>query len=726
LPALATAPAAAAPAAAAAALGAADVACRGNPREPARQPGSRGEGPLMGLPRAQRLPPLLLAALLPLPSCQPQLSAPVVSDSDFLAARSSSGTNLRERTAKEVEEFVFAKDHSGWKEKSECEVDVDLLWTKEMGASVYSSPVISDLFSDGQKDIVTATFVRYLDVLEGAHGDHLPGWPFPLDYSHFHASPLLWDADSDGVSDLLFVSFNGEVIVLQEDGTPMHGHTHRLPELRVRRDWYEGLEEATLQPEGQGTGGGAVPGGGILRRRRAQELGDLLGDFSPPSPADDWGIPNYGDDGDSELGTTNMWGSDALTGTDEYYASWDVFGLPSADHDEFDKPHADPIAQHAEGIVGQMSFLDGEEHVMVDAHVLSTPVLADVDGDGGAELVCAVSYYYDKQYYADNDVESPEDEDIDMSKYVGGGVVAISLEDGPRKTTLWQVHLDLTTEQTINQATIYAPPVVVDIDQDGVVDVVVGTGLGYVYALRGTDGKLLRGFPVEMGPIQAGVATGDLTGTGSIDIVAVDTLGNMAAFNSKGETLWDRVLSGSVSQAPTLADLDEDGVLEVICATATGDVIVVNGKTGENFANFPVRTGDRVISPVAILPFPEDWESGEGGESGMPRLIVPSFDGLVYIVSSGTGCTDWVDIGEQAYSMPLIDDLDNNVRSRHRHPATPLSADQPNSIRSSHVAHSMRVQHSRVHTGLAAHCCLSSLLSACLYHRATWTSLSPR
>ena len=83
--------------------------------------------------------------------------------------------------------------------------------------------------------------------------------------------------------------------------------------------------------------------------------------------------------------------------------------------------------------------------------------------------------------------------------------------------------------------------------------------------------------------------------------------------------------SGSVEQAPTLADLDEDGVLEVICATATGDVIVVNGKTGKNFANFPVRTGDRVISPVAILPFPEDWESGEGGESGMPRLIVPSF-----------------------------------------------------------------------------------------------------
>lgn len=609
----------------------------------------------MGSRRSAALLLLLLAAAALLPPGLPQLSQPVASDSEFLAGRSESGAHLRERTAKEVEEFVFAKDHSGWKEKSECEVDVDLLWTKEMGASIYSTPVISDLFSDGQRDIVSATFVRYLDVLEGRNGDHLPGWPFQLDYSHFHTSPLLWDADSDGVLDLLFVSFNGEVIVLQEDGTPMHGHTHRIPPLRVKRDWYEGLEEVTLESEG-------TAGGGLLRRRRAQELGDLLGDFSPPSPADDWGIPNYGDDDDTEDIKTSMWGSDALTGTDEYYASWDVFGLPSEDHDEFDKPHADPIAQFAEGIVGKISFLDGEEHVMVDAHVLSTPVLADVDGDGGAELVCAVSYYYDKQYYADNDVESPEDEDIEMSKYVAGGVVAISLEDGPRKTTLWQIHLDLTTEQTINQATIYAPPVVVDVDGDGVTDVVVGTGLGYVYALRGTDGKLLHGFPAEMGPIQAGVATGDLAGTGSIDIVAVDTIGNLAAFNSKGETLWDRVLSGSVSQSPTLADLDEDGVLEVICATASGDVIVVNGKTGENFDNFPVRLGDRVISPVAILPFPEDWQSGEGGESGMPRLIVPSFDGLVYIVSSGTGCIDWVDIGEQSYSMPLIDDLDNNVR----------------------------------------------------------------
>ena len=99
--------------------------------------------------------------------------------------------------------------------------------------------------------------------------------------------------------------------------------------------------------------------------------------------------------------------------------------------------------------------------------------------------------------------------------------------------------------------------------------------------LRGTDGKLLKGFPVEMGPIQAGVACGDVDGDGTIDIVAVDTVGNLAAFNGKGESLWDRMLSGSVSQAPTLADLDEDGMLEIVCATASGDVIAVRGKDGK-------------------------------------------------------------------------------------------------------------------------------------------------
>ena len=39
----------------------------------------------------------------------------------------------------------------------------------------------------------------------------------------------------------------------------------------------------------------------------------------------------------------------------------------------------DPITLFAEGMVGQFTFIDGND-VLVDPHVLSTPVLADLDG----------------------------------------------------------------------------------------------------------------------------------------------------------------------------------------------------------------------------------------------------------------------------------------------------------------------------------------------------------
>ena len=93
----------------------------------------------------------------------------------------------------------------------------------------------------------------------------------------------------------------------------------------------------------------------------------------------------------------------------------------------------------------------------------------------------------------------------------------------------------------MNQATIYAAPTVVDLDRDGVLDVIVGTGMGFIYVLDGRNGKLRKGFPVEMGSIQAGAACGDVDGDGQLDIVACDTLGNVAAFRADGSEIWDRV-----------------------------------------------------------------------------------------------------------------------------------------------------------------------------------------
>lgn len=42
-----------------------------------------------------------------------------------------------------------------------------------------------------------------------------------------------------------------------------------------------------------------------------------------------------------------------------------------------------------------------EGYVFVDPHILCNPAIGDIDGDGHDELVVAVSYFYDREYYDD-------------------------------------------------------------------------------------------------------------------------------------------------------------------------------------------------------------------------------------------------------------------------------------------------------------------------------------
>lgn len=44
--------------------------------------------------------------------------------------------------------------------------------------------------------------------------------------------------------------------------------------------------------------------------------------------------------------------------------------------------------------------------VQLDAHIMVTPAIADIDGDGQEEIVVAASYFFDPEYYED-DVSNP-------------------------------------------------------------------------------------------------------------------------------------------------------------------------------------------------------------------------------------------------------------------------------------------------------------------------------
>eukprot|EP01034_Spumella_vulgaris_P041800 gene41800-51805_t len=62
------------------------------------------------------------------------------------------------------------------------------------------------------------------------------------------------------------------------------------------------------------------------------------------------------------------------------------------------------------------------KYVLVDAHVLASPVLSDVNGDGHMEIIFAVSYYFDKVEYAGRATH------FDPDNYVAGGIVCWDME----------------------------------------------------------------------------------------------------------------------------------------------------------------------------------------------------------------------------------------------------------------------------------------------------------
>jgi hypothetical protein len=170
-------------------------------------------------------------------------------------------------------------------------------------------------------------------------------------------------------------------------------------------------------------------------------------------------------------------------------------------------------------------------------------------------------------------------------------------------------------------------PVLADLDGDGSLEVVLADAGGRVHALRG-DGGELEGFPLRVGPSPemedysaspayvsgavdpdsgdgfiASPAVGDLDGDGQLEVVAATMAGAIYAWSGgellegfpvwtigrepeefDGDDTWDR----GFWAAPSLADLDGDGTLEIVAAAMDGRLYVVD-RHGEDWGPYPVE-----------------------------------------------------------------------------------------------------------------------------------------
>ncbi|KAM5560339.1 hypothetical protein ABKV19_021482 [Rosa sericea] len=618
---------------------------------------------------------------------------------------------------------------------TQCPAKLELRWQTEVSSSIYATPLISDINSDGKLEIVVPSFVHYLEVLEGSDGDKLPGWP-AFHQSTVHASPLLYDIDKDGVREIALATYNGEVLFFRVSGYMMVDKLV-VPRRKVKKNWFGGLHpdpvdrthpdvhddllvmqatnmnsnpqshpgvntstsvsndghpeldtNTTLSKEsdpGLSTSATNESHLSVVKASNPEvekkaNLSLLETDIKQSTSTEKSSVNNVpvetlnaekgtssvrrllednnsskSQDGGSESKDNNKDIPVATVENDgvleeDADSSFELLRDNDELADEYNYDYDDYVDEEMWGDEEwtEVQHEKIEDYVNVDAHILCTPVIADVDNDGVSEMVVAVSYFFDHEYY-DNPEHMKELGGIDIGKYVAGSIVVFNLDT---KQVKWTADLDLSTDNGTFRAYIYSSPTVVDLDGDGNLDILVGTSFGLFYVLD-HHGKVREKFPLEMAEIQGAVVAADINDDGKIELVTTDAHGNVAAWTAQGVEIWETHLKSLVPQGPTIGDVDGDGRTDVVVPTLSGNIYVLSGKDGSIVRPYPYRTHGRVMSQVLLVDLSKKGEKKKG-----LTLATTSFDGYLYLIDGPTACADVVDIGETSYSMVLADNVD--------------------------------------------------------------------
>ncbi len=158
------------------------------------------------------------------------------------------------------------------------------------------------------------------------------------------------------------------------------------------------------------------------------------------------------------------------------------------------------------------------------------------------------------------------------------------------------------------------------------------------------------------GPFSASPALADLNEDGQLEIIAVSERDTVYVYRRNGTQLsgWTNGKYADVidivTPSPAVGDIDNDGHLEVVIATANG--IMAWNHDGSSVTGFPYQGINRPTSPVLA-----DVDGNNDIE-----IIVGSFDRKIYAIkSNGTLVQGWpVSIDPLVNTAIAVGDVDQN------------------------------------------------------------------
>jgi len=313
--------------------------------------------------------------------------------------------------------------------------------------------------------------------------------------------------------------------------------------------------------------------------------------------------------------------------------------------------------------------------------VRETPAVADLDRDGDMEVIVAAEsgslYVYS---HVDGDGDGAADPHSTLYPVALGGAasgpplaadmseafgleIAVAAEGGDLTV------LDANGRHVAGSPYAFGHLVLDDVtlaagdlDGDGLSELVASTtNRGWIVALR-ADGTALPNWPIEIDGWSGetvSVALGDVDRAvaGGLEIVAAGSDGWVHVWDASGSELagWPVRVDGPVVSRPALADLDGDGLLEIVLAAGGSTVTALrwNGLAADNWPVF-ADPGD------SARPMPGSPVLGDLDGDGACEVVVAGSGGRLFAWggASGERLPGWPLSADPSVGTPWLGDAD--------------------------------------------------------------------
>lgn len=312
----------------------------------------------------------------------------------------------------------------------------------------------------------------------------------------------------------------------------------------------------------------------------------------------------------------------------------------------------------------------------------SPPTIADIDNDGKPEILhgnfsgwvtclngedgsIAWDFQADQNCWIQTapailDVDNDGQLDFVVANWSFGTNHKIFCFRGDNHALLW--------ESDLPDDVMYHGAAFADIDGDGFMELAIGTYDGTLLVLNAEDGSLKWDYAVS-NPLYAGgaVSIADLNNDLHYEIVYFDYY-HLEVLDSQGNLFWEYTIPsyGQSFRGAAISDVNNDDTLDVVFGTSKGDVIALNGSSGEELwlvdlaAHHDSAEFDIDHAPL-IGDFDQDGSMDVfivGGRTTYPDTLETNYGRAYAISTESPGGPDWPmfrhDV-RRSGTVPIID-----------------------------------------------------------------------